>query len=286
MSRSCARRLGALVVLTAAVAAGGAQSAAARTLVVTKRHVSFPHHTTIQGAVNAARAGDWILIDRGVYRERVLIRKPDLHLRGVDRSKVIIDGRHRVGNGIEARSSNVWIDNLTVRNFDRASREDDKHGNEIWWNGGDGSGKIGMHGWWGSYLTAYDTGLLGGYGEFVSNAVTGSMDHVFASGFSDSGVYVGACRDCRAVVDHATVVNSAQGYSGTNSGGHLVIENSTFKDNSFGIAPSSLTHDDPPPPQDGACDSGSNRSPGPPSPRPTSSAARCSATTWSSTTTT
>jgi hypothetical protein len=63
------------------------------------------------------------------------------------------------------------------------------------------------------------------------------------------------------VVNHATVVNSGLGYSGTNAGGHLLVENSTFRNNSFGIAPSSLTHDDPPPPQDGACNSGSNTSP-------------------------
>src|SRR5205814_1308801 len=81
-----------------------------------------------------------------------------------------------------------------------------------------------------------------------------------ASGFSDAGLYIGACRDCRALVDAATSENNALGYSGTNSGGHLVIRRSTFRHNSQGITPNSLNNDDQPPPQDGACNSGSNRS--------------------------
>jgi hypothetical protein len=256
------RRFLATAVLTLLALAAVPATAGARVLLVSKKNVSFPHFKKIQAAVNAAHAGDWVLIGPGVYAETVLITKPGLHLRGLNRNKVIVDGQHRKGvNGIEVLKANsVYIENLTVRNFDRAT-VDGPAGNEIWWNGGDGSGVIGMHGWYGSYLTAYDTGLTGGYGEFASNAITGSMDHVYASGFADSGLYVGACRDCKAVVDHAISENNALGYSGTNAGGHLVIQNSTFRNNSVGIAPSSLTNDDKPPPQDGACDSGSNTSP-------------------------
>src|SRR5262249_17489719 len=54
--------------------------------------------------------------------------------------------------------------------------------------------------------------------------------------------------------------NNALGYSGTNSGGHLVIQDSTFQHNSNGIGPNSLNNDDQPPPQDGACNSGQNTS--------------------------
>jgi hypothetical protein len=241
-----------------------ATPAAARVEVVTHRHVGYRHFGTIQAAVRAARAGDWILVDRGTYHGPVVIKRDRIHLRGLDRNRVILDGRHRKNvNGIEVRKADrVWIQNLTVRNFDRRGA-DGENGNEIWWNGGDGSGKIGAHGWWGTYLTAYDTGVTGGYGLFVSNSVNGYLKHVYASGFDDSGIYIGACRDCHALVQDATSEHNALGYSGTNSGGHLIVEDSVFRENAYGVAPNSLNNDDQPPPQDGACDSGANRTPTP-----------------------
>src|SRR6267154_5159052 len=59
-----------------------------------------PYYGTVQGAVDAARSGDWILIYPGVYHEKsrqwptagVWIQKPNLHIRGLDRNRVIIDG--------------------------------------------------------------------------------------------------------------------------------------------------------------------------------------------------
>jgi hypothetical protein len=232
-------------------------------LVVTQKPVAYQHYQSIQAAVTAASQGDFILIDVGTYNEQVVITTPGLHVRGMDRNGVVIDGQHQVGDGIVvSKADNVTIENLTVHDFDRASRDGD-HGNQIWWNGGDGSGQIGLHGWSGSYLTAYQTDLLGGYGLFVSNSVSGSLDQVYASGFNDAGLYVGACRDCQAVISHALVENNALGYSGTNAGGHLVIKDSVFQNNSNGIAPNSLNNDDQPPPQDGSCDSGQNTSPTP-----------------------
>src|SRR5436305_11854310 len=255
MSHRSHRRVALRALLAAAaLALIAAAPAQARVLDVTKRRVSFPHFTTIQRAVNAARRGDWIIIDRGVYPESVRITKRNLHLRGLDRNRVIVDGRDRKGvNGIEIfKANNVWVENLTVRNFDRPNKDGD-NGNQIWWNGGDGSGKVGAKGWYGQYLTAYDTGVTGGYGLFASNIVRGFLRHVYASGFADSGIYIGACPDCKALVDDALVERNALGYSGTNSGGHLVVQNSTFRNNTFGVAPNSLNNDDKPPPQDGSC---------------------------------
>ncbi|HUJ33657.1 MAG TPA: hypothetical protein VLW51_00500 [Solirubrobacteraceae bacterium] len=255
------RRLAAAVVAVTVVLAAGVAAASARVLIVTQRHVSSPHYTTIQAAVGAAHRGDWILIGRGVYVGSVRIKTPDLHVRGLNRNRVILDGRHRVGNGIVITADGVWVENLTVRNFDRRSPGDDDNGNEVWWEGAGSEGaRIGIHGWWGRWLTAYDTGLLGGYGLYASHAVGGFLEHVYASGFNDSGLYIGACRDCRALVRDALVERNGLGYSSTNAGGHLVIEDSTFRDNGLGIAPDSEATDDLPPPQDGACDSGSNRS--------------------------
>ena len=43
-------------------------------------------------------------------------------------------------------------------------------------------------------------------------------------GFNDSGLYIGACPDCNALVDDALMERNALGYSGTNSGGRLVVQ--------------------------------------------------------------
>ena len=190
----------------------------------------------------------------------------------MNRNTVIIDGQHKVANGIEIfKASNVWVENLTVRNFDFGSGcLVESCGNDIWWNGGAGSGKIGAHGWYGSYLTAYDTGLKGGYGIFTNNEVEGSWENIYASGFNDSGMYLGACQECKARITGATMENNALGYSGSNSGGRLLIENSLFRRNSAGVVPNSENPGDAPPPQDGEC----NRPEQPTTPTPTISSTK------------
>jgi hypothetical protein len=57
--------------------------------------------------------------------------------------------------------------------------------------------------------------------------------------------------------------NNALGYSGSNSSGQLVIEDSVFSHNLVGIAPNSESLSDLPPPLDGACNSFKNTSPTP-----------------------
>jgi hypothetical protein len=217
------------------------------------------YFTTIQSAVDASKAGDWVLIEPGVYDEEVKVEKAQsgIFIRGMDRNSVILDGQHKPApggsNGIEVyEANNVWIENLTARNFDRYT-PDGPGGNEIWWNGGEGTERIGAHGWYGSYLTAYDDGLNGGYGIFTNNETKGSWNEIYASGFNDSGIYLGACWECRAHISKATIENNAVGYSGSNSGGELVIEKSTFSHNSAGIVPNSENPGDGPPPQDGKC---------------------------------
>jgi hypothetical protein len=222
------------------------------------RHVHYFH--TIQAAVDATKRGAWVLIEPGVYAEEVKVTRPHngIFIRGMDRNGVIVDGESKIvpggRNGIEVyKANNVWIENLTVRNFERETT-DGSGGNEIWWNGGAESEKIGAHGWWGRYLTAYDTGLNGGYGIFTNNMTEGEWENIYASGFNDSGIYLGACAECKARIDKATMEFNALGYSGSNSGGNLIIENSIFRHNTTGVAPNSENPGDGPPPQNGACE--------------------------------
>jgi hypothetical protein len=222
---------------------------------------------TIQAAVNASAAGDYVLIEPGVYDEAVKVTSAQsgIWIRGMNRNTVIVDGQNKPGNGIEVlKANNVWVENLTVRNFDEgAGCPVESCGNEIWWNGGAGSGKVGAHGWYGSYLTAYDTGLNGGYGIFTGNETEGSWDNIYASGFNDSGMYLGACQECKARITRATMENNSLGYSGSNSGGSLAIERSVFRHNSSGVLPNSENPGDGPPPQDGECNRPNIESPNP-----------------------
>ena len=277
------RRCRAMLIGATLVGSMAVESAAAEhVLLVGTYRDMVGSFASIQSAVNAARPGDWILVAPGVYHEQgsagagVLIRTSGIHVRGLDRNGVVVDGtlpgfgacssapeaQVRVPggrNGIEVfKVDGVTIENLTVCNF--LGDATGSGGNQIWWNGGDGSGAIGMGSYAGRYLTAsttfFDgsTGVGTQYGVFVSNARgPGVIEHAYASNMIDSSFYVGACPDCNAVLRHVHAENSALGYSGTNAGGHLLIQDSEWNDNRAGIVPNSLANDDPPSPQDGAC---------------------------------
>jgi len=250
--------------------------------------------TTIQSAVDAAKPGDWILVGPGDYHERgdyaspgdeagggVTITKARIHLRGMDRNQVVIDGT-RPGapqcssspgdqdpgpanaqgeplgrNGVLVfKADGVSVENLTACNFlDGAGGG----GNEVWWNGGDGSGQIGMGPYHGQYLSATSTYFEEGkpkaeYGIFVSNSRgPGRIAHTYASNMADSSYYIGACPDCNAELLDAHAQNSALGYSGTNSGGHLLVAWSEWDGNKTGISTNSQNNDDAPSPQSGQC---------------------------------
>lgn len=257
MSRRLLAALGGVAAASTPMLAGAEVArpnlTACRTIAVATR-AAYPHVSSIQAAVDGARPCDWILIAPGDYRGAVTIRTPDLHLRGLDRNRVVIDGAHRIGTGITIEADKVTIENLTVRNFDRASINDDHTGNEVLWRNVDG--------WWGRYLTAYDDGLRGGYGVWAGRSRDGELAHVYASGFSDSGVYIGACRDCRAFVEHVTAERNLIGLAATNASGHFIVEDSVFRANTVGLSLNS-SESDPPAPQLGSCTAGLNRSQSP-----------------------
>ncbi len=268
-------------------------SAGARVLLVGKYHGIPGQYRTVQAAVKASEPGDWILVGPGDYKTNsssepagrkntpagVLLTKPRVYLRGMNRNTVIIDGTksgppcsraahdqnlgprskggHHLGlNGIMVwKAANVWVQNLTVCNFLSGNGD---AGNEIWWNGGDDSGKIGGHRYDGSYLSATNTfyrsnGTAAQYGIFSSNWTGGTWSQTYASNFSDSGYYIGACQQrCDQTINHAHAEFNSLGYSGTNSGGALVVKNSEFNSNQDGFDTDSENGDSPSP-QNGAC---------------------------------
>ena len=300
----------AVLLLALALPPGAAARHAARApsvLLVGTYHGDRGPFRSVQAAVDAARPGDWILVAPGDYHEQadhrasrgpqaydtpaaVVIAKPDIHLRGMNRGHVIVDGTlpgaggpcsslparqdfgpagsggsHLGRDGILIwKADGVSVENLTVCNFLSGRGY---AGNAIWWNGGYGLaasfGEIGLHGFSGAYLNATTTfygnaASASAYGIYASHASDGSWNHVYSSNFNDSDFYVGACLAlCDVTVDHAHGQYGALGYSGTDAGGRIVVENSEFDHNVDGFDTNSdNSPTDGPSPQDGNCPGG------------------------------
>jgi plastocyanin len=175
---------------------------------------------TIQEAVDAADTGDMVFIEAGVYNESVTVDVASLIIRGADRSSTIIDGGFELSNGFHVVANGVAIENITARNFGV---------NGFYWTG--------VTGYRGSYITAHNNG---DYGIYAFDSVDGLFDHVYASGNRDSGIYIGQCYPCNAVVTDSASVENGLAYSGTNAGGNLYLINSRYENNMGGVAPNSL----------------------------------------------
>jgi hypothetical protein len=287
-------RRSSMLVLATVIAAIAVPTASAKVLRVGTYKGIKGQFKTIQAAVNAAKPHDWILVGPGDYKTKtgtkvkgepalaggVVITKAGIYLRGMDRNKVIVDGTKsgpacsrkasdqnlgpkglgsRLGlNGILVfNAPDVWVQNLTACNFLGGAGES---GNQIWWDAKEGTI---AHGMFGSYLNATstyfdpkNTHLAATYGIFSSRWSGGEWDNTYASNFNDSGYYIGACKQiCNQTIDHGWGEYSALGYSGSNSGGQLVIKNSEFDNNEDGFDTNSQNGDNPPP-QDGSCPNG------------------------------
>ena len=292
------------VSLPATVGASGAEARTRKhvpkVLLVGEFHGKKGRYHSIQEAVNAAKEGDWILVGPGDYKEAnanpvpggmgddrapadILVRTPNLHIRGMDRNTVMIDGTkpgspqcssaeadqvfgapeegaYQGNNGVVVyKTSGVTLQNFSTCNFLGSNYG----GDSIWFDGGGSTGKQEIGSWWGEYLSSTSTYWRGTekpsdeYGIYASNTTgPGYFIHTYANNMSDSGYYIGACPDCNSTIDEGTAEGNDLGYSGSNSGGHLVIENSLFKNNEEGVATQSQNNDDAPSPQEGLCPEG------------------------------
>ena len=188
---------------------------------------------TVQGAIDASVPGDLILISPGTYSEEVIVRTPNIVIRGLDRNTVVFDGKDELVNGFQVSADGVAIENLTVRRyqvngvvFTKAYDAPDPTQAEV------------LRGYRASYVTVANNGLYGLYAFYASG---GQFDHVYGSGHPDGGIYIGQCKPCNAMVTNAVMERNGIGYSGTNSSGGLFLVNSTYRHNRIGMTPNSQT---------------------------------------------
>ena len=187
---------------------------------------------TVQMAVDAAIPGDLLLLAPGTYAEAVVVRVEDVVIRGEDRNSVIFDGHDEIENGITVAADGVAIENLTLRRyafngllFTKAYDDDvDAKQHTI------------LNGYRASYITAHNNGAYGIYAFFARG---GLIDHTYTSGHPDSGIYVGQCKPCDAIVSDNVSEHNAIGYSGTNASGNLFVVNSIWSRNRIGMTPNS-----------------------------------------------
>ncbi len=179
---------------------------------------------TIQEAVDAATDGDLVLIAPGTYVEAVDVQTDNLTIRGLDRDGVVLDGQLELDNGIRVLgASGVAVENLTAMNYTN---------NGVFW--------VSSTGYRASYINTYRTG---DYGIYAFDSVGGQIEHSHTIGSRDAGIYIGQCYPCDAVVDDVISSNNGLGYSGTNSGGNLLIVNSVWHNNRAGIVPNSGSYE-------------------------------------------
>ena len=195
-------------------------------------------YSSIQEAVDQARPHDIVEVTAGIYHEAVAIETDGIVIRGADRNEVILDGRHLLANGIYVAANGVRVENLTVHSYTQngiifsgmdvaANQASDRE------PGTPGNSLVGYEVGW---VTAYNNGL---YGIYAFAASDGVIHDSLVSGHPDSGIYVGQCKPCRAIVRNVTAISNGMGYYGTNASGDVYVIESTFRGNRLGVAPNS-----------------------------------------------
>ncbi|MEJ2851929.1 MULTISPECIES: right-handed parallel beta-helix repeat-containing protein [unclassified Saccharothrix] len=209
---------------------------------------------TISAAVSLAQPGDLVLVGPGVYHEAVKVDKARVTLRGESRDEVVVDGRLKQPNGIVVTAPGVAVQNLTVRN-------NTQNGVLVTGSASAATGTPGQGGYdtgdepvtfLKSFLVSHVTATRNGlYGIYAFSAQDGVIEHSYASGSADSGIYVGQCKPCRIVVRDNVAELNAVGYEGTNASGEMYVVGNRFAGNRVGLTTNS-DHQEKLLPQEGA----------------------------------
>jgi hypothetical protein len=192
--------------------------------------------TTIQKAVDKAKAGDTIRVRNGVYREAVRItgsKKRYLRLIG-NRSnpkKVVLRARGNMQNGVFVNEADqVTVDGFMARGY--------KANGFFFTN---------VNGYEMNHLIARQTGV---YGLYAFNSIGGSILNSEAYYVNDGAFYIGQTppqsNPVQTIVRNVEGWGSPLGFSATNMR-YVTITKSRFYNNAAGIVPNALDSEKFPP---------------------------------------
>lgn len=234
MRRRSRLALAAIVALALAPSLAACGGSGAPDAAGTAAVVRVPADASLAEAGSRVADGGVILIAPGTYHESLEVRGDDVTVRGEDRNGVILDGELKRSNGVVATGARVAVENLTVQNFLQngvlVTGVTDESGAGVA-RGPDGyiPGDIPdpVPGYLVQRVTAANNGL---YGIYAFNRTGGEIRDNLASGGSDSGIYVGQCASCNAVVADNVVQWNAVGIELANASdvtvtGNRIVEN-------------------------------------------------------------
>jgi parallel beta-helix repeat protein len=179
---------------------------------------------SIQAAVDAAAPGDAIVVGPGTYRERgrrcrglhvhrcaVLVRKPRIRLiaRSTPSHPVILQARHRQDLGFTFVGG---TGKSCLRNHRKYLHGAKLSGFRVRGFHEDGVLLYCVEHW---RITRIRASHNRKYGIFPSHSRRGRLDHSFARGANDTGIYVG--QSSRVRIDHNRAVRNVSGFEIENS---------------------------------------------------------------------
>jgi parallel beta-helix repeat protein len=195
--------------------------------------------TTIQKAVDKAKAGDTIRVRNGTYREAVRVngsKKRYLKLVGNPKSpaKVLLKAKGNMQNGIAVNDADgVTVDGFMARGY--------KANGFFFTN---------LNGYSMNHLIARQTGV---YGLYAFNTIGGEILNSEAYYVNDGAFYIGQTppqtSPIRTMVRNVKGWGSPLGFSATNMR-YVTITKSKFFNNALGIAPNALDGEKYPPAED------------------------------------